>query len=52
MPCHRVVAADGKLVGFMGGLLRKAALLRLEGIDVDGNRPSSRVHPEVIRLPL
>lgn len=52
VPCHRVVAADGKLVGFMGGLPRKAALLRLEGIDVDGSRPSSRVHPEVIRLQL
>ena len=52
VPCHRVVAADGELVGFMGGLPRKAALLRLEGIDVDGARPSSRVHPEVIRLPL
>ena len=52
VPCHRVVAADGKLVGFMGGLPRKAALLRLEGLDVDGVRASSRVHPEVIRLPL
>lgn len=52
VPCHRVVASDGRLVGFGGGIERKAALLRLEGIDVDGSRPSSRVHPEVIRLPL
>jgi methylated-DNA-[protein]-cysteine S-methyltransferase len=52
VPCHRVVAADGRLTGFMGGLPRKAALLRLEGIDVDGARPSSRVHPEILRLPL
>jgi methylated-DNA-[protein]-cysteine S-methyltransferase len=52
VPCHRVVAADGKLTGFMGGLPRKAALLRIEGIDVDGARASSRVHPEVLRLPL
>jgi methylated-DNA-[protein]-cysteine S-methyltransferase len=52
VPCHRVVAADGRLVGFGGGIARKAELLRVEGIDVDGSRPSSRVHPEIIRLPL
>ena len=52
VPCHRVVAADGRLVGFGGGIGRKAALLRLEGIHVDGTRPSSRVHPEIIRLPI
>ena len=52
VPCHRVVAADGKLAGFGGGLPRKAALLRIEGIEVDGTTPSSRVHPEVIRFPL
>jgi len=50
VPCHRVVAADGKLTGFGGGLPRKAALLRIEGIEVDGTTPSSRVHPEVIRF--
>lgn len=52
IPCHRVVASDGSLHGFGGGCERKAALLRLEGIDVDGTRPSSKVHPEVLRLPL
>lgn len=52
IPCHRVVASDGRLVGFGGGIERKAALLRLEGIDVDGSKASSRVHPEIIRLPL
>lgn len=52
VPCHRVVASDGRLVGFSGGLERKAALLRLEGVDVEGARPSSRVHPEVLKLPL
>ena len=52
IPCHRVVAADGKLVGFSGGLPRKAALLRIEGIDVDGSSASSRVHPEIIRFAL
>lgn len=52
IPCHRVVAADGSLHGFGGGLPRKATLLRLEGIEVDGESASSRVHPEVLRLPL
>jgi O-6-methylguanine DNA methyltransferase len=31
IPCHRVVGADGALVGYGGGLAVKAALLRLEG---------------------
>lgn len=30
IPCHRVVGADGSLVGFGGGLDRKRALLELE----------------------
>ena len=52
IPCHRVVAANGTLHGFSGGLKRKATLLRLEGVDVDGEEASSKVHPEVLRLPL
>ena len=31
LPCHRVVGANGKLVGYAGGLDRKEKLLRLEG---------------------
>lgn len=30
VPCHRVVGADGKLVGYAGGLDRKQLLLELE----------------------
>ncbi len=52
VPCHRVIASDGQLTGFGGGLPAKVALLKLEGIDVDGDKPSSRVHPEVIPLDL
>ena len=52
VPCHRVVASDRSLTGFGGGLKVKVALLKLEGIDVDGERPSSKVHPEVIPLDL
>ena len=31
VPCHRVIGADGRLVGYGGGLERKAWLLRHEG---------------------
>ncbi len=33
IPCHRVLAAGGKLGGFGGGLEEKRRLLRLEGIE-------------------
>ena len=32
VPCHRVVGGDGTLTGYAGGLPRKEALLRLEGL--------------------
>jgi len=35
LPCHRVVGASGKLVGYAGGLERKVALLELEGASLD-----------------
>lgn len=31
LPCHRVIGADGALIGFGGGLPMKEFLLRLEG---------------------
>jgi AraC family transcriptional regulator of adaptative response/methylated-DNA-[protein]-cysteine methyltransferase len=31
VPCHRVIGADGAMVGFGGGLERKTWLLRHEG---------------------
>ena len=31
IPCHRVLGADGKLVGYGGGLEMKKALLTIEG---------------------
>ncbi|GKT04312.1 methylated-DNA--[protein]-cysteine S-methyltransferase [Furfurilactobacillus entadae] len=33
IPCHRVVATDGALTGYAGGMDRKIALLALEGFD-------------------
>jgi methylated-DNA-[protein]-cysteine S-methyltransferase len=32
VPCHRVVGTNGTLTGYAGGLDRKAALLKLEGV--------------------
>lgn len=32
VPCHRVMGANGALTGYAGGLARKSALLRLEGV--------------------
>ena len=52
VPCHRVVRSDGKLGGYSGGLRQKVALLGIEGVDVDGHQSGSRVHPELLRLPL
>ena len=36
VPCHRVIAADGTLGGYSGGLGIKAKLLKLEGSDLIG----------------
>ncbi len=38
LPCHRVIGADGQLVGFGGGMSLKGHLLRLEGHTL-GERP-------------
>jgi methylated-DNA-[protein]-cysteine S-methyltransferase len=32
IPCHRVIGSSGALVGYGGGMQRKEALLRLEGV--------------------
>jgi methylated-DNA-[protein]-cysteine S-methyltransferase len=41
VPCHRVLAADGSLTGYLGGLHRKQALLELE---TDGAAPTLLKH--------
>lgn len=38
VPCHRVVASDGSLGGFAGGLKKKIQLLKEEGIEIRNNK--------------
>jgi methylated-DNA-[protein]-cysteine S-methyltransferase len=38
IPCHRVIAADGGLGGYAGGMARKLKLLRSEGFAIDKTR--------------
>jgi O-6-methylguanine DNA methyltransferase len=38
VPCHRVIAAAGRLAGYGGNEAMKSALLRAEGILVSGSR--------------
>lgn len=41
IPCHRVIAGDGGLGGFGGGLSVKEKLLALEGRQISSNRLAS-----------
>jgi methylated-DNA-[protein]-cysteine S-methyltransferase len=41
VPCHRVIGASGKLVGFGGGLEWKRLLLDLEGTNVGRSRQAT-----------
>ena len=38
VPCHRVVASDGSLGGYEGGLKKKILLLKKEGVKVKGKK--------------
>jgi methylated-DNA-[protein]-cysteine S-methyltransferase len=49
IPCHRVIGADGSLVGYGGGLPRKSWLLGHEGALPLGRRKSARQLPLLAR---
>jgi methylated-DNA-[protein]-cysteine S-methyltransferase len=49
IPCHRVIGADGSLVGYGGGLPRKRWLLGHEGALPLGRRKSARQLPLLAR---
>jgi methylated-DNA-[protein]-cysteine S-methyltransferase len=55
VPCHRVIGADGKLVGYVGGVPRKKALLGLEGrfrdmLPLEGDRVIAPITVQVKRV--
>jgi methylated-DNA-[protein]-cysteine S-methyltransferase len=47
--CHRVIAADGSLTGYRGGLQRKQALLDFEA---PGGAPDALCHRDAQQLAL
>jgi methylated-DNA-[protein]-cysteine S-methyltransferase len=49
VPCHRVIAADGSLTGYRGGLQRKQALLDFEAA---GGAPDALHHRDAQQLAL
>ena len=49
VPCHRVIAADGSLTGYRGGLQRKQALLDFEAA---GGAPDALRHRDSQQLAL
>jgi methylated-DNA-[protein]-cysteine S-methyltransferase len=50
IPCHRVIAADGALTGYLGGLQRKQALLDHECNGLAGLAPLSAWTPRQLAL--
>ena len=46
VPCHRVIGADGSLVGFGGGLERKRTLLELEGAEFGKRKARPKPRPD------
>lgn len=44
VPCHRVVGSDRSLTGFAGGISKKRAMLKREGVTFTDNK----VHPNAV----
>jgi methylated-DNA-[protein]-cysteine S-methyltransferase len=50
VPCHRVIAANGSLTGYLGGLHRKQALLDLEQAHSSRADPTGRPSSQLALL--
>ena len=50
VPCHRVIGADGKLTGYLGGLQRKQALLDSEAAVCAGRDSQVQFGPRQLAL--
>ncbi len=50
VPCHRVIASDGKLTGYIGGLQRKQGLLDLEAAVRSGQGAPTQLGPRQLAL--
>jgi O-6-methylguanine DNA methyltransferase len=51
VPCHRVIAAGGRLGGYGGNEVLKRALLIAEGVPVSGSRVRDLARVRMKRLP-
>jgi O-6-methylguanine DNA methyltransferase len=51
VPCHRVIAAGGRIGGYGGNEVLKRALLTAEGVVVSGSRVRELERVQVKRLP-
>lgn len=50
VPCHRVVASDGRLHGFGSGLDIKREMLESEGVAVTGDGSRMRIELDAYRF--
>ena len=49
VPCHRVIGANGSLVGYAGGVDFKQSLLKLEGVPLKSDASSSTTRDHILK---
>jgi len=43
LPCHRVIASNGKIGGYKWGIKKKIAILKKEGVKFDNNNNCDKI---------